>query len=148
MPSTKSWSTKPARWNCPAQRNGGAMLFSGNSVNSIRPMTSKSRMFISRRVNCVVFFSVVNKEELSRFVRSLKVLEHCIQPFLDHCDTDNDSKITSDEWGTCLGLDQSKDHRMSLLFEHIALFFSRWHGFLKDILLALNIDVFGLQQEQ
>ncbi|CAF2932732.1 unnamed protein product [Rotaria sp. Silwood2] len=48
----------------------------------------------------------VNNEELARFVRSLKVLEHCIQPFLDHCDTDNDNKISSDEWGTCLGLDK------------------------------------------
>jgi hypothetical protein len=51
-------------------------------------------------------FSSVNNEELARFVRSLKVLEHCIQPFLDHCDTDNDNKISSDEWGTCLGLDK------------------------------------------
>jgi hypothetical protein len=57
-----------------------------------------------------IFFvsSSVNNEELARFVRSLKVLEHCIQPFLDHCDTDNDNKISSDEWGTCLGLDKSK----------------------------------------
>ncbi|CAF2780459.1 unnamed protein product [Rotaria sp. Silwood2] len=49
----------------------------------------------------------VNNEELARFIRSLKVLEHCIQPFLDHCDTDNDNKISSDEWGTCLGLDKN-----------------------------------------
>ncbi|CAF0760229.1 unnamed protein product [Adineta steineri] len=48
----------------------------------------------------------VNNEELARFVRSLKVLEHCIQPFLDHCDTDNDNKISPDEWGTCLGLEK------------------------------------------
>ncbi|CAF0828494.1 unnamed protein product [Rotaria sp. Silwood1] len=51
--------------------------------------------------------NVVNNEELARFIRSLKVLEHCIQPFLDHCDTDNDNKISSDEWGTCLGLDKN-----------------------------------------
>jgi len=49
----------------------------------------------------------VNNEELARFISSLKVLEHCIQPFLDHCDTDDDKKLTSTEWGTCLGLDQN-----------------------------------------
>ncbi|CAM2703750.1 unnamed protein product [Rotaria socialis] len=48
----------------------------------------------------------VNNEEIARFVRSLKVLEHCIQPFLNHCDTDNDNKISSEEWGTCLGLEK------------------------------------------
>jgi hypothetical protein len=93
------------------------MLFSGNSVNSIKHTISESQLTISERLKFVVLFSVVNKEEISRFVRSLKVLEHCIQPFLDHCDTDNDSKITSDEWGNCLGLDQSKDSRLSFLFE-------------------------------
>jgi len=50
----------------------------------------------------------VNMEELTRFIRSLKVLEHCIQPFLDHCDANNDKKISSDEWGSCLGLDKGK----------------------------------------
>jgi hypothetical protein len=53
-------------------------------------------------------YSSVNKEEIARFVRSLKVLEHCIQPFLNHCDTNDDNKISSDEWGTCLGLDKGK----------------------------------------
>jgi len=65
----------------------------------------KNQINISRSLS----FSAVNSEELARFVRSLKVLEHCIQPFLDHCDTNNDNKISSDEWGTCLGLDKGTD---------------------------------------
>jgi hypothetical protein len=51
----------------------------------------------------------VNTDELTRFIRSLKVLEHCIQPFLEHCDANNDNKISSDEWGACLGLDKGKN---------------------------------------
>jgi hypothetical protein len=75
-------------------------------------MISKWEDWISKEYIYYVFVfffisSSVNNEEIARFVRSLKVLEHCIQPFLDHCDTDNDNKISSDEWGTCLGLDKS-----------------------------------------
>jgi hypothetical protein len=69
--------------------------------------------------------SSVNNEELARFIRSLKVLEHCIQPFLDHCDTDNDNKISSDEWGTCLGLDKGK---IQFIF-----FINLYHFFLDDM---------------
>ncbi|CAF1081886.1 unnamed protein product [Didymodactylos carnosus] len=50
--------------------------------------------------------NAVNSEELGRFIASLKALEHCIQPFLDECDTNDDKKISSTEWGTCLGLDK------------------------------------------
>lgn len=31
-------------------------------------------------------------------------MEHCIAPFLDECDVDNDHRITMKEWGTCLQL--------------------------------------------
>lgn len=37
------------------------------------------------------------------------MLEHCIQPFLNDCDTDKDNKISSDEWGTCLGLEKGNN---------------------------------------
>ncbi|CAF3349560.1 unnamed protein product [Rotaria socialis] len=60
----------------------------------------------------------VNKEELSRFVRSLKVLEHCIQPFLNHCDTSNDNKISADEWGLCLGLDKGDVDSLKTFCSH------------------------------
>ena len=98
---------KHEKWNYQIQKNGGVMLYFGNFVNLIEHMISKtknlSNYFILLFWN---LFSLVNNEEIARFVRSLKVLEHCIQPFLDHCDTDNDNKISSDEWGTCLGLDK------------------------------------------
>ena len=86
------------------------MLYFGNFVNLIEHMTSKLNLFKLQSFYCTFYFvlSSVNNEEIARFVRSLKVLEHCIQPFLDHCDTDNDNKISSDEWGTCLGLDKGK----------------------------------------
>jgi len=32
-------------------------------------------------------------------------LEHCIAPFLDSCDVDNDHRITLTEWGACLQID-------------------------------------------
>ena len=97
------------------------MLYFGNFVNSIEPMTSKSLEF-----NHDWFFSSsssVNNEEIARFVRSLKVLEHCIQPFLDHCDTDNDNKISSEEWGSCLGLDKGRTERIIDFHLHVIRFF-------------------------
>lgn len=33
-------------------------------------------------------------------------LEHCIAPFLDSCDEDDDHRITLAEWGKCLQLDE------------------------------------------
>lgn len=33
-------------------------------------------------------------------------LEHCIAPFLNACDADDDHRITLKEWGTCLELDE------------------------------------------
>ncbi|KAL8618284.1 hypothetical protein ACOMHN_061129 [Nucella lapillus] len=50
----------------------------------------------------------VTRRELLFTVQSLKALEHCLLPFLDHCDTDSDSRITLWEWGRCLGLDENK----------------------------------------
>ena len=36
----------------------------------------------------------------------LKSMEHCTQPFLDQCDTNDDGEISLEEWGTCLGLEK------------------------------------------
>jgi len=33
-------------------------------------------------------------------------LEHCIAPFLNKCDSNDDHHITLQEWGTCLELDK------------------------------------------
>lgn len=52
----------------------------------------------------------VTRQELMYTIQSLKALEHCFIPFLDHCDTDSDGQITLWEWGRCLGLEDGKIH--------------------------------------
>nr|KAG5710175.1 hypothetical protein BaRGS_006694 [Batillaria attramentaria] len=49
----------------------------------------------------------VSRRELMYTIQSLKALEHCLVPFLDQCDTDDDGQITLWEWGRCLGLPES-----------------------------------------
>jgi len=44
----------------------------------------------------------VSRHELFPIRAPLMALEHCIAPFLDSCDVDNDHRITLKEWGTCL----------------------------------------------
>lgn len=48
----------------------------------------------------------VSRHELFPIRAPLMALEHCIAPFLDSCDVDNDHKITLKEWGKCLQLDE------------------------------------------
>ncbi|XP_041362688.1 SPARC-like [Gigantopelta aegis] len=50
----------------------------------------------------------VSRRELQYIVQSLKPLEHCLLPFLETCDKNNNRKITLQEWGNCLGLDKDK----------------------------------------
>lgn len=47
---------------------------------------------------------VISRKELFPIRAPLLSMEHCISPFLDSCDTDNDQSITLSEWGFCLGL--------------------------------------------
>lgn len=49
----------------------------------------------------------VSRHELFPIRAPLMSLEHCIAPFLEGCDSNNDHRITLSEWGTCLELDQS-----------------------------------------
>jgi len=44
----------------------------------------------------------VSRHELFPIRAPLLALEHCIAPFLDNCDADNDHRITLKEWGLCL----------------------------------------------
>lgn len=46
----------------------------------------------------------IQKEEIATLVSSIKSLEHCIQPFLDECDQNQDGIINEEEWGKSLGL--------------------------------------------
>lgn len=48
----------------------------------------------------------VSRHELFPIRAPLMALEHCIAPFLDSCDVNNDHKITLIEWGKCLELDE------------------------------------------
>jgi len=44
----------------------------------------------------------VSRHELFPIRAPLMALEHCIAPFLDSCDVDNDHRVTLKEWGHCL----------------------------------------------
>lgn len=55
-------------------------------------------------VVCVCRF--VSRHELFPIRAPLLSLEHCIAPFLDKCDEDDDHRITLAEWGQCLQLDE------------------------------------------
>lgn len=57
----------------------------------------------------------IQKEEIAQLISSIKSLEHCIQPFLDECDRNQDGLISEYEWGTALDL--SADD-MSLLRQY------------------------------
>lgn len=48
----------------------------------------------------------VSIHELFPIRAPLMSLEHCIAPFLDSCDPNDDHRITLTEWGTCLGLEE------------------------------------------
>lgn len=48
----------------------------------------------------------VSRHELFPIRAPLMSLEHCIAPFLDRCDEDDDHRITLAEWGKCLQLDE------------------------------------------
>lgn len=44
----------------------------------------------------------VTRRELMYIIASVKPMEHCLVPFLDSCDENDDGTITLVEWGTCL----------------------------------------------
>ncbi|XP_046393421.1 SPARC [Ischnura elegans] len=48
----------------------------------------------------------VSRHELFPIRAPLMALEHCIAPFLNSCDVDDDHKISLKEWGTCLELEE------------------------------------------
>jgi len=49
----------------------------------------------------------VSRHELFPIRAPLMALEHCIAPFLESCDPDDDHRITLKEWGKCLELDEA-----------------------------------------
>jgi hypothetical protein len=51
----------------------------------------------------------VSRHELFPIRAPLMYLEHCIGPFLNSCDKDDDHRITLIEWGKCLELDEVRN---------------------------------------
>ncbi|KAI3386478.1 hypothetical protein SNEBB_003766 [Seison nebaliae] len=49
----------------------------------------------------------ITSENYQMIKRSLKAVEHCIEPFLQHCDDDGDNQITESEWLKCLKIEGS-----------------------------------------
>ncbi|KAL3192394.1 hypothetical protein MRX96_059118 [Rhipicephalus microplus] len=68
------------------------MLSSGNSVN----LTAILMTGLFRDTNC------------SPLRAPLLSMEHCIAPFLNGCDKNDDHTITLKEWGECLGLEDGE----------------------------------------
>ncbi|XP_055952469.1 SPARC-like [Argiope bruennichi] len=50
----------------------------------------------------------VSRHELFPIRAPLLAMEHCIAPFLDKCDADDDHRISLKEWGLCLGLEENE----------------------------------------
>ncbi|KAK9879168.1 hypothetical protein WA026_004020 [Henosepilachna vigintioctopunctata] len=50
----------------------------------------------------------VSRHELFPIRAPLMALEHCIAPFLDICDADDNHRITLQEWANCLELDEDE----------------------------------------
>lgn len=50
----------------------------------------------------------VSLHELFPIRAPLMSLEHCIAPFLETCDPDNNHRITLKEWGKCLELEEGE----------------------------------------
>lgn len=50
----------------------------------------------------------VSRHELFPIRAPLLAMEHCIAPFLDKCDADDDHRIGLKEWGHCLGLQDNE----------------------------------------
>lgn len=50
----------------------------------------------------------ISRHELFPIRAPLLAMEHCIAPFLDSCDENDDHKISLVEWGTCLGLEDNE----------------------------------------
>lgn len=46
----------------------------------------------------------VTRRELMFIIASIKPMEHCLVPFLNDCDANDDNTIDLVEWGTCLGI--------------------------------------------
>lgn len=56
--------------------------------------------------NYFPYFRAVSRHELFPIRAPLVALEHCIAPFLDGCDSNNDHEITLNEWVKCMEIEE------------------------------------------
>merc|ERR1712212_388947 len=63
--------------------------------------------------------SKVSRHELFPLRAPLHTLEHCISPFLDSCDIDEDHQITLKEWAACLQLEEEDMEDMEAICQGI-----------------------------
>lgn len=101
-----NWNEKPRRITAA----GGLMRPSGNSVTWTATLTTGKCVESIQFLYIIISWLCrkVSRHELFPIRAPLLALEHCIQPFLDGCDADNDHFITLQEWGTCLELTEVK----------------------------------------
>lgn len=57
-------------------------------------------------------FRAVSRHELFPIRAPLMYLEHCIAPFLNKCDANNDHMVTLEEWGNCLEIPKVSDIKL------------------------------------
>jgi len=62
---------------------------------------------------------VVSRHELFPIRAPLLTLEHCVSPFLDSCDPDDDHRVTLKEWAHCLDLNDEHVESMQDLCDDI-----------------------------
>lgn len=55
----------------------------------------------------------ISRHELFPIRAPLMSLEHCIAPFLNNCDENDDHKISLKEWGKCLQVDEVKNTKIT-----------------------------------
>lgn len=58
----------------------------------------------------------VSLHELFPIKAPLLALEHCIAPFLESCDPDDNHRITLQEWGKCLQLDEVRKKKIAQIY--------------------------------
>lgn len=68
------------------------------------------QFFLGYSHNLLFFFIYrhISRHELFPIRAPLMALEHCIAPFLNSCDTDDDHRITLKEWAKCLELEEDE----------------------------------------
>jgi len=82
----------------------------------------------------------ISRHELFPIRAPLMSLEHCIAPFLNNCDEDDDHKISLKEWGKCLQVDEVKYTTNWNKKLEINLKINFFWGIISHLVLILNLN--------